>query len=201
MLPLYQEAQSVGDIKADAHRGLWWSRFFNQFGTDGAAPEAGGKGEFIKQVCNTKCGDSDALEANKLRQASLFAALGGIQSCYATQGRFVTGMGNDHPTENGFTWHPTLGTPYLPATSVKGLVRGWLEWQWGADALKKDSDADKRQQLLDWFGSEHKETVRTTSRASGGLVHLLRCLASRIRATGCRRDDPALRQVVRERWR
>lgn len=158
MLPLYTEAKLAGNLKSDAHRGLWWSRFFNQFGADGAAPEAGGKGEFIKEVCKTQCGDTDTLTANALRQASLFSALGGIQSCYSTQGRFATGMGNDHPTENGFTWHPTLGVPYLPASSVKGLVRGWLEWQWGENALKKNGDADKRQQLLNWFGSEHKDT-------------------------------------------
>ena len=158
MLPLYQDAKLARNLKPDAHRGLWWSRFFNQFGMDGAAPEAGGKGAFIQEVCQQQCGDADMLNANALRQASLFAALGGVQSCYATQGRFVTGMGNDHPTENGFTWHPTLGVPYLPASSVKGLVRGWLEWQWGADALKKNGDADKRQQMLDWFGSEHKDT-------------------------------------------
>jgi CRISPR-associated protein Cmr6 len=157
MLPLYKEAKLAGNLNADAHRGLWWSRFFNQFGANGTAPEVGGKGEFIKEICKTQCGESDTLTANALRQAGLFAALEGIHSCYQTQGRFATGMGNDHPTENGFTWHPTLGVPYLPASSVKGLVRGWLEWQWGADALKKNGDADKRLQLLRWFGSEHKE--------------------------------------------
>ena len=34
----------------------------------------------------------------------------------------VTGMGNPHPLESGFTWHPTLGMPYLPGSAV-GLVR------------------------------------------------------------------------------
>ena len=30
-----------------------------------------------------------------------------------------------HPVENGFAWHPTLGMPYLPGSSIKGLVRAW----------------------------------------------------------------------------
>ncbi|MEQ1556384.1 MAG: type III-B CRISPR module RAMP protein Cmr6, partial [Gallionella sp.] len=157
MLPLYKEAKLAGNLKDDAHRGLWWSRFFNKFGFDFSKPDVGGKGEFISEICKKSCGDADELAANALRQVSLFTALGGVHSCYQTQGRFVTGMGNDHPTENGFTWHPTLGVPYLPASSVKGLVRGWLEWQWGAEALKKDGDAQKRNQLLQWFGSEHKD--------------------------------------------
>lgn len=156
MLPLY-DGTIAAKLTAHSHRGLWWSRFFNQFGMDGAAPEAGGKSAFINEVSQGSCGDAAVLEASAMRQTNLSAALGGVYRCYQTQGRFVTGMGNDHPAENGFTWHPTLGVPYLPASSVKGLVRGWLEWQWGAEALKKNADAAKRQQLLQWFGSEHKD--------------------------------------------
>ena len=29
--------------------------------------------------------------------------------------------------ENGFAWHPTLGTPYLPGSSVKGLTKSWAQ--------------------------------------------------------------------------
>ena len=35
--------------------------------------------------------------------------------------------------ENGFLWHHTLGVPYLPASSVKGLVRAWAEHWLGED--------------------------------------------------------------------
>jgi CRISPR-associated protein Cmr6 len=168
MLPLYQGAELARNLKADAHRGLWWSRFFNKFGADFSKPDVGGKGEFISEICKGRCGDADVLSANTLRQTNLLAALGGVHSCYQTQGRFVTGMGNDHPTENGFTWHPTLGVPYLPASSVKGLVRGWLEWQWCEAALKKNGDAQKRQQLLQWFGSEHKEPKHQVAEHQAG---------------------------------
>jgi CRISPR-associated protein Cmr6 len=44
-----------------------------------------------------------------------------------TESRFVTGLGRRHPVDNGFAWHPTLGVPYLPGSSVKGLVRSWVE--------------------------------------------------------------------------
>lgn len=151
MLPLYQGADLARNLKDDAHRGLWWSRFFNKYGVDFSKPDVGGKGEFISEICKKNCGDGDVLTDNALRQIKLFTVLSGVHSCYQTQGRFVTGMGNDHPTENGFTWHPTLGVPYLPASSVKGLVRGWIEWNGVSHAHYPD--------LKNWFGSQTKSEV------------------------------------------
>jgi len=170
--PLPKHSQFYGKelFAQDANRGLIWARFFEGYTSDFSGfldikeqtdrvtrtvtVEAQmGKSDFVKRF-NGTLNFSDALAT---RTRSLVDSMGGSVACYQTQGRFVTGMGNDHPTENGFTWHPTLGVPYLPASSVKGLVRGWLEWQWGEEALKKDGDAQKRQQLLQWFGSEHKD--------------------------------------------
>ncbi len=39
----------------------------------------------------------------------------------------MTGLGRGHPIENGFAWHPTLGTAFLPGSSIKGLVRAWAK--------------------------------------------------------------------------
>jgi CRISPR-associated protein Cmr6 len=47
--------------------------------------------------------------------------------------RFATGLGNDHPTENGFSFDHVTGLPVIPSTAVKGLCRaaassfGWSE--------------------------------------------------------------------------
>ncbi|HHX86956.1 MAG TPA: type III-B CRISPR module RAMP protein Cmr6, partial [Firmicutes bacterium] len=49
--------------------------------------------------------------------------------CYETLWRFTTGLGLNNPVENGMAWHHNLGVPYLPGSSVKGLVRSWVE-QW-----------------------------------------------------------------------
>ena len=165
--PLPELSQFYGKelFAQDANRGLIWARFFEGYTSDFSGfldikekKERGteaqsGKSDFVKRFNGTP-NYSDVLVK---KNSSLVLALGGEIAYYQTQGRFVTGMGNDHPTENGFTWHPTLGVPYLPASSVKGLVRSWLEWQWGEQALKKDGDAQKRNQLLQWFGSEHKD--------------------------------------------
>jgi CRISPR type III-B/RAMP module RAMP protein Cmr6 len=39
----------------------------------------------------------------------------------------AVGLGNEHPLENGMTFHHTLGVPFLPGTSVKGVLRAWCE--------------------------------------------------------------------------
>lgn len=44
--------------------------------------------------------------------------------------RFVTGMGLASPIDNGFTWHRTLGVPYISGSSVKGMALAWArDWQ------------------------------------------------------------------------
>lgn len=43
--------------------------------------------------------------------------------CCELKSPLIIGLGNDHPTERGFTFHWTMGVPYIPAESVKGVVR------------------------------------------------------------------------------
>ncbi|MDR7420774.1 MAG: type III-B CRISPR module RAMP protein Cmr6 [Armatimonadota bacterium] len=68
-----------------------------------------------------------------------------------TTAPFVTGVGSEHPLENGFAFLDPYGVPYLPGSSVKGVLRraaeelalfeagsGWdllaLWWLFGFDA-------------------------------------------------------------------
>lgn len=56
---------------------------------------------------------------------------------------FVTGIGNEHPLENGFAFLDPHGLPYLPASGVKGVLRTAAEelasGEWG-DAQGWDKD-------------------------------------------------------------
>lgn len=46
----------------------------------------------------------------------------------------VCGMGERTPGENGLTLHPVYGVPYLPGTSLKGILRAWVLGQaWGEE--------------------------------------------------------------------
>lgn len=46
----------------------------------------------------------------------------------------ICGMGERTPGENGLTLHPVYGVPFLPGTSLKGILRAWvLSQAWGRD--------------------------------------------------------------------
>lgn len=62
--------------------------------------------------------------------------------------RIALGMGNASVYENGFTFHPTYGMPYLPGSSLKGMTRHW------AKAEGKDKEGTD---YLKIFGNEQTE--------------------------------------------
>jgi CRISPR-associated protein Cmr6 len=145
------------------HKGLWFERFFHGYNPQWEIDKAQ-KQRFINEVTGS-CGETDSLQAHALQQAKLCEALKGQHKIFKSNWHFITGMGNNHPVENGFSWHPTLGTPYLTGATVKGLVRAWIE-QWadlGEEAL--------RNQCYEWFGSEDKDPEKQQKEArTGDLV-------------------------------
>lgn len=172
-LPLYyRDTRKARPILGDGHRGLWYERFFDQYDEqwqvykeDEKKGFKEGKREWIKTV-EGKAGDPTALQAASDRLATLCRALGGKFAVFAAPWHFATGLGNPHPVENGFLWHPTLGAPYLPGAAVKGLVRAWVEaWMDFAD------DKDERAAMLHrWFGSEDKTPQANKRDTAGGFV-------------------------------
>ncbi|UNC93163.1 type III-B CRISPR module RAMP protein Cmr6 [Candidatus Contubernalis alkaliaceticus] len=42
------------------------------------------------------------------------------------QNKMVHGMGSAHVRETSITLHPLYGIPYIPASSIKGIVRNWV---------------------------------------------------------------------------
>lgn len=122
------------------------------------------KKDWLNQFANT-VGHSTALEQAALRQMGLIRDLQGVDGIYKTHWHFVTGMGNPHPVENGFSWHPTLGVPYLSGATVKGIVRSWLEvWE------PSENDIEKQQQLLTWFGSTDKNPTHPNYQSQTGAL-------------------------------
>lgn len=140
-LPLHKNAQGVTQISGDFHAGLWFDRFFNRYDNNWKVPD-GGKLEWINTVAGS-VGNSEKLTAFESRQNVLIKGLDGKSVVMDTDWHFVTGMGNNHPVENGFAWHPTLGVPYLTGAAVKGMVRGYCE-AW----------ADEKVDLQKWFGGD-----------------------------------------------
>ena len=137
-LPFYHLAKEdkqklnnlIGNISGN--RGLIFNKFFNRWviAKDGdTCTIKSDKTSWVQSVSNRPTGDSDLLAEAVERLIDLISFTSGKYLCYQTAWRFVTGMGLNHPIENGMAWHHTLGVPYLPGSSVKGLVRAWAE-QW-----------------------------------------------------------------------
>ena len=115
----------------DGHTGLWFDKLCNRWRVEGrtwsmkSEKGEGPKLEWIETLTTGKVGTARQIEEYASRLVRLIDGRGGRYAVFATESRFVTGLGRSHPVENGFAWHPTLGTPYLPGSSVKGLVRAW----------------------------------------------------------------------------
>jgi CRISPR-associated protein Cmr6 len=82
---------------------------------------------------------------------------------------FATGLGNEHPLENGFSFLTPYGLPYLPGSSVKGVIRRAAEelerGEWG-DAK---GWTEKAIQSLFGPGEEDFEHDRDTPPRQGAL--------------------------------
>ncbi|MEM2096862.1 MAG: type III-B CRISPR module RAMP protein Cmr6 [Methanothrix sp.] len=121
--PLYRTTSEPKLGKGNA--GLWYDKFCDVWNNDFSSLGDRGKQEWIKTVLNEDVGDTDLLKEMQERVKSLISNSGGKFMLFRTSAPFVTGLGRSHPVENGFAWHHTLGVPYLPGSSVKGLVRSW----------------------------------------------------------------------------
>ena len=127
-------AEHPGSRPTDGHAGLWFDKFCDRWRVQGTAwtmtSEKVGDGnspklEWINTVAGSKVGLAAQLDSYALRVMGLVEKRGGRFAVFASESRFVTGLGRSHPVENGFAWHPTLGTPYLPGSSIKGAVGAW----------------------------------------------------------------------------
>ena len=122
--PLYARSSPTFTPQT-SHAGLWYDKFCDQWKNNWTLP-AEQKVQWIRTVADgARVGDATILSQFAGRQQRMVEGLGGKSLPFLTESRFVTGLGREHPVENGFAWHPTLGTPYLPGSSIKGMLRAW----------------------------------------------------------------------------
>ena len=133
-LPLYKAARKHPPHRDDnGNAGLWFDKFCNQWTVNGPnwtitndnRDDNNPKLVWIKTLTEERVGMATELRESATRLAAMINSQGGRWTILTTTSRFVTGLGRSHPVENGFAWHPTLGTPYLPGSSIKGLIRAW----------------------------------------------------------------------------
>ena len=156
--PLYQGLQApLAPNPAQMHMGLWFERYFSGYEPEFDKVNQESRSHWLRQFEIKAAGRSSDLQAKADKIGQLALSQGGQVRQYESTGPFVTGLGNPHPLENGFLWHPTLGVPYLPGSAAKGLVRALVETAW--------QGADKNAVLLRWFGTADKEDVPERSGA------------------------------------
>ena len=134
--PLYVHSSPTFNPQT-SHAGLWYDKFCDQWQNNWMLP-AEQKVEWIRKLTQrTPLGDAALLSEFAARQRSMVEGLGGKCFPFDAESRFVTGLGREHPVENGFAWHPTLGTPYLPGSGIKGILRAWAIMDKQKDAAGK----------------------------------------------------------------
>ncbi len=119
-------------VANNANRGLFYNKYFNMWPEGGGKLEPESKLEWIQKFCGIT-GDNAAIEQAVSRMSGLVNHLKGHIETMTQVSPLVTGMGLNHPVENGFLWHHTLGIPYIPGSGIKGLVRAWAEHWEGAE--------------------------------------------------------------------
>ena len=80
----------------------------------------------------------------------------------------ITGIGQTHPNEVGMTFDHTLGIPYIPASSIKGVVRFSHTLGLLGDLSSKHPDEIKDKNNKEYFDDEAKWTNISEIFGKGG---------------------------------
>jgi len=145
-LPLYLglgQKESTPFAKPEtANTGLLFDKFCDIWsGPEKWEPEVPPKGDsvrlsFLKEIrdhLNEHPRVMQQLGRLHERRQKLLAKIEGKELFYKTSWRFIPELGMGHVLETGFVWHRTLGVPYLPGSSIKGMMRAWAEQWKGVD--------------------------------------------------------------------
>lgn len=79
----------------------------------------------LKDLCQLSPSSVNVLKGIRSRQQSLIQHYGstGYRISTTSTAPFATGLGNEHPIENGFAFLTPYGLPYLAGSGVKGILR------------------------------------------------------------------------------
>lgn len=145
--PLYSGSNQLIPMDLNSgNAGLWYDKLCDNWDNKfenivGRRSPEGGKIEWIQKI-PINYFKEDSFKDFIIRQFQLIQNCNGECMHFKLTSDFVTGLGREHPVENGFAWHHTLGSPYLPGSSVKGMVRAWAS-QWTDDETKDTDQIDR----------------------------------------------------------
>jgi CRISPR type III-B/RAMP module RAMP protein Cmr6 len=102
-----------------------WAELYKKYNPSGWEPLKESKIYALKAV-GPKSGIAEKLAESLRRRQTEWAARLSNQVSSITlklESPLTTGLGNPHPVENGFSFLSPYGIPYLPGSSIKGVVR------------------------------------------------------------------------------
>lgn len=172
----------VGSDFSEAPPGHKYKLYF-QFWDTNWNPAKETKLEILQQVAELPKSARDQLNAVVTRQKTLAEKVGAKTLTGIATSPFTTGLGIEHPIENGFAFLDPYGVPYLPGSSIKGVVRraaeelalfekdsnGWsivaVWWLFGFDAASsylrpvgKDEASFVRKEVERWHQAFKERT-------------------------------------------
>lgn len=146
-LPQYPSGSLANSALADAAPGHRFGLYYAGWNDDFSKPKTGST-PTLKAICSLPNHSRDLLAALHQRQQAAAQADPDTTfslPCLASS-PFATGLGNEHPLENGFSFLTPYGLPYLPGSGVKGVIRkaaeelasgDWGDTQgWTDDAIR-----------------------------------------------------------------
>lgn len=104
-----------------ANPSLVWDRFPRVWG-DELPADARARQEFLARFVAEFSTNGRVLGAGLAATHSRMGALADSRR-FVTLAPLVSGLGAEHPTENGFRFDPLVGVPFLPGSGLKGLAR------------------------------------------------------------------------------
>ncbi len=174
--PIYKEAadQKPWEKETVVNCGLLFDKFPSAWRKKettyefdkGIAGKKSEGGNWLHAMASRPAGDASLLEEACRRQRKLAENMGGETLHLKNSTRFITGMGREHPLENGITWLHTLGVPYLPGSGLKGMLRAWYRETHGEFKGK-------------WHEDVHTETLFGSQTNGGGRFVLLDMLPTK----------------------
>lgn len=162
MIPVSKTLNQALSKFTNGNYALWFYKFleldesikgnFKPLGKEAAYDKIKDKYESIGQTQQTE----NLLDARHVQQ---MACMESFKSQYEPlvfrarlTRRLISGMGYTHPTETGITLDHNMGIPYLPAASIKGLVRAARRFECGYMDENHDDDPETKIPLI--FGDE-----------------------------------------------
>ncbi len=119
-VPAYLDTVLAGDLPPGHRFGL----YFAGWQDDWQLPKEG-KAEELGKLAALGATATAQLGALRARQAALASQTGDtvLRVSAVSTAPFTTGLGIEHPRENGFAFLDPYGLPYLPGSGVKGVLR------------------------------------------------------------------------------